>query len=498
MSLSPISAAPMASKPALPWLTRRRGFALLACYFALQALLRVLVSPSAELDESEQLMWSQVWSWGYGSDPPLYTWAQILAFSLLGTNVLGLAVLKNAFLLLAFLFTYYAAMEVTREGSTSVLAMLSLMLFPQITWESQRDLTHSVLATAVAAGTLFFFLRASRTQSLWAFVGLGTCLAAGTLSKYSYCLFALAMLPASLTLSRFRKALLGRGFLLWLTIFVVLTAPHFQWILANTPLAFSRPADLVHSTGGWHVRAWLTALLSIPKCALMVGGVLSLAYLLVFRGCKPNQDDDVREQLQLIWRTLLFVLVTCLAIVSLSAVELRDRWFQPIVFLLAIAAAIQVRDRVTPVRARAFFILIASLAGLVLLILPGIPLAAALTHRPTRLNAPYAGLAAKLRPRLPELSLIVADSRLTGGNLRFCFPKTTVIAPEFHNLPLPRRGPWLVVWNATRQPGPNAALLDLAVQLGQSNLVGSAASYVEAPLRYCPQQTMKLGYVLMH
>src|SRR5437868_3512212 len=63
---------------ASPWLAGGRAFALLGCYFLLQTLFRTLVSDSAELDESEQLLWAQAWQWGYGSDPPLYTWLQIL------------------------------------------------------------------------------------------------------------------------------------------------------------------------------------------------------------------------------------------------------------------------------------------------------------------------------------------------------------------------------------------------------------------------------------
>ena len=48
------------------------------------------------------------------------------------------------------------------DSPTSALAALSLILFPQITYESQRDLTHSVLATSLAAAT---FLCAARNET---------------------------------------------------------------------------------------------------------------------------------------------------------------------------------------------------------------------------------------------------------------------------------------------------------------------------------------------
>ena len=55
---------------------------------------RVVVSPALELDEAEQALWSQTLAWGYGSQPPLYTWLQAGWFALLGPSVLALSSLK--------------------------------------------------------------------------------------------------------------------------------------------------------------------------------------------------------------------------------------------------------------------------------------------------------------------------------------------------------------------------------------------------------------------
>src|SRR5689334_6890590 len=191
MNLAPTAGKQPVQAPATSLLTGRRALILLACYFALQALFRALVSNSAELDESEQILFAQSWSWGYGSDPPLYTWLQILVFRVLGTHIFALAFLKNALLFSAFLFTYLGAKQITGDTRISTVAMLSLLLFPQITWESQRDLTHSVLATALAAATFYGLARLLRLGAARDFLLLGICLGLGTLSKYSYCLFAL-------------------------------------------------------------------------------------------------------------------------------------------------------------------------------------------------------------------------------------------------------------------------------------------------------------------
>jgi len=132
----------------------RYVFLLLACYFILHLISRVLISTGAELDEAEQLLLTQELRLGYGSQPPLYTWLQAGFFHLFGTNVFSLAAMKNSLLFLTYSFVYLGAKEVTDDTNRAITAMLSLLLIPQILWESQRDLTHSVLGTSIAACTL--------------------------------------------------------------------------------------------------------------------------------------------------------------------------------------------------------------------------------------------------------------------------------------------------------------------------------------------------------
>ena len=79
-----------------------------------------------------------------------------------GNGVVALALFKNSLLLASLVFTYLAVREIVDDERVALVAMFSMLLFPQITWESQRDLTHSVLATALAAATFFVALRDAR------------------------------------------------------------------------------------------------------------------------------------------------------------------------------------------------------------------------------------------------------------------------------------------------------------------------------------------------
>jgi lipopolysaccharide core galacturonosyltransferase RgtB len=477
-------------------MSRGRAFTLLACYFLLQILFRTLVSDSAELDESEQLLWVQDWRWGYGSDPPLYTWLQILVFHLFGTGIFGLALLKNVLLFSAFLFTYLSAREASGDERLSVLAMFSLLLFPQITWESQRDLTHSVLATALAAATFFMAARVARSRRPLDYLLLGVCLGLGTLSKYSYCLFAFALGIAALTVPAFRGALLNKGLLLTFGAFLLITAWHFQWILRSPDLAWSRPEEVIHGSASPFLRARLLGVLSVVKCAVMLGAVPGAVYWLAFAGsanAQPASDGSASQHW--IGRTWLVIGLMCLGLVLATGIELRDRWFQPVAFLGALSAAWLVRPRLGPLGERRFLALVGSLALIVLIVLPGIPLSASVTRRPTRLNAPYSELSKQLESVLPESALIVAANRLVGGNLRLRFQQHGVIAPEFRAETISTNVPWFVIWDATKSPAPRADLVGLVARLRGVDIGVMAPAYVQANCKYTRAKTMTLGYL---
>src|SRR5512133_574724 len=85
---------------ALPAVLRGSGrFVLcLALLFGGHAVLRTVLSPTANLDEAEQLMLTQDWALGYGPQPPLYTWLQACVFQVFGVSIFSLAVLKNGLL----------------------------------------------------------------------------------------------------------------------------------------------------------------------------------------------------------------------------------------------------------------------------------------------------------------------------------------------------------------------------------------------------------------
>src|SRR4051794_35034986 len=84
----------------------------LVAYFGLQVFTRCCVSNSLQLDEAEQLLLTQTWQWGYGSQPPLYTWLQTICFALFERDVFALSILKNCLLFSIYWFVYLSGKEV--------------------------------------------------------------------------------------------------------------------------------------------------------------------------------------------------------------------------------------------------------------------------------------------------------------------------------------------------------------------------------------------------
>jgi len=89
-----------ASQAAMPGL--RILLLVFAGYFLLQAISRGLISETLGMDDAQESLLAQKWSWGYGPQPPLYTWLVIIFSNIFGLSSFTMALLKNA-LLFAFI-----------------------------------------------------------------------------------------------------------------------------------------------------------------------------------------------------------------------------------------------------------------------------------------------------------------------------------------------------------------------------------------------------------
>lgn len=462
----------------------RQVLLLLAGYFGAQVAMRVAASPALELDEAEQALWTQTFAWGYGAQPPLYTWLQIAVFALTGPSVFGLSLLKNLLLATTYFSLWRAARRLMPLALAPVAAATPLLML-SIGWDAQRDLTHTVLvttATALSFALLLGLVAEPRQPLRWA--ALGLALATGLLGKYSFAAAAAVMLLGLLALApvraRLREPQVWGGLLLAAAVALAALAPHGLWLLDHLDLARDHAAGKLAAGDGGPGRALLRAagaLLAslsplLPLLALLFGRAL----------LRPPPGAPAPEaRAQLARRLLLALLLAVLgfflvAVLAGGARHFKDRWMQPFVLVLPMLLLAQAPWLGTHPRWRWLPRALAAAALLWCLGIGARVVLAGWRGQPDELNLPVAALAQALRQAgaVPDgpFELVSNDRRLAAG-LRLQLPGARVPAGRPGALTLPEQGPVLAVVIGR---GPEADALHAAWQarLGQA-VAGPAA-----------------------
>ena len=163
--------------------SRVRFFWLFLCFcFGLHAMLRWTLSETAGIDDVDQVLRSQIWSWGYGPQPPLYTWLVKSFLGVFGYSVFSLLLLKESLILCVYALVHAITVDITGDRLRGLLAAALLQANFSIAWEAHRELTHTVLATALSLATIRSFLRL-KSDRWMSYLWFGACTALGVLSK---------------------------------------------------------------------------------------------------------------------------------------------------------------------------------------------------------------------------------------------------------------------------------------------------------------------------
>lgn len=410
----------------------------LLVWATLATVARVLLSSAVMWDQAEQLVWTQSLAWGYGPQPPLYTWLQWGVNALLGPSVLALAVVKHALMVLTFVFLYAAARQIMPRSS-AWLSALGIVWLPGMGWEVLRDLTHTVLVTCTVAATWWLLLRQVQRPTRGGFAWLGVVMGVGVLSKYSYVLIAGAAVLAALSLPAPRRALLGRGWWLVPLVAALLVAPHAQWVLTHWDEATRSTVDKLRPSDvapGWSaLRSGLGGFFKVfvlgalPWAAMAAWAFGVRAWTGRANAAAPSAHVDARWAPRLLLRYLLLIGAALLGMVLFAGVaKLDGRWIHPMVLVLPMAAFAwrpALGDQARGVRR--YVIAVAAMGLLVWVMSLLDPLIDARRGREDRHNWPVAALEAQLRAAgYDGHSPIIASRHIAGGLLRSRFPQAPV------------------------------------------------------------------------
>ena len=459
----------------------------LTVYFALQVVLRVLYASGLGLDEAELLVITQKLAPGYGSQPPLYNWLQIGAFSLFGVGVPALAIVKNLLLWATFVFMYLAGRLVLEDDTKAALTTLALFTIPQLAWESQRALAHTVIAVTMAALTLYVMLRLLRSGHWAWYVALGACWALGTLSKYNYILYVLSLLIAALSIGAFRPKIVRPLILLALATALILLVPHLEWVRTHLAATLSRVRKFEIANDMGLVEAWALGLLATVRgilnyAALPIVVFAALAFIPFGRKAQPQTPAvsaaDWTPARLFVLRVIPIALALLLLIVlGTRATEVRDRWLQPVLFVVPLALYILFERRVTGPTARALAATSVVLAIGSMTLLTSVHLLPDLFGAPQRAVVPYRAIEADIRRLGFGRGYILAEDSYVAGNLKHLFPESTVAEPEYGLWPVIGDAPdtLLLAWSGNKRQPPDdlrALLVELCGSDAPTDLKG--------------------------
>lgn len=400
-------------------------------YFAAQALVRVLVSPAPELDEAEQLLWTRRLAWGYGAQPPLYTWLQCAVFELTGPSIAGLALLKNGLLFGTYAALAWAAAPLV--GRAAPLVAAAMLWLPQIGWESQRDLTHTVLATTCAALALGVFVRLMLRPRPGFYLAFGAVVGLGLLAKYNLLILHGLLVGTALVLPASRRHVFSRWTLLAAAVALLVVLPHAAWALQHAAEVSRGTAHKMALDAGGGIVARLAGVWSALRAVVSMVAPWALVFgLLVVwparrAGGVPPQPPVVRRAV-LAYFVLLALVLAAMALAG-GVTHFKGRWMQPMLFLVPLAGWLLLPAPPPPAAVRRFE---RTTLVLAVLLLAGITLRAPLAGwraDPDELNEPVAALADELRRLAPQLdTLVVGEPRLAAG-LRVQFPQARLLLP---------------------------------------------------------------------
>lgn len=436
----------------------------LAIYFALQAIIRATGAPALELDESELAVVGQWWLAGYGNQPPLYVWLQSALFRVLGPELAALSVLKNALLFTTYFFTFLAARRLLDDPPRAILATLSLLLIAQLAWEAQRDLSHSVMVTTVAAASFYALLRWYERPSTGAYLLIGVLLGLGMLSKYNYVLFAGTVVLTLLSVPRGRALLLDPRLLLTLCVGALLVTPHLLWLLHDPELV----AELPHKLD-FGQRTWLLSGLGSTLVAMLdflaPWWVVMLAIFRrdFLRAVAAPQSAELEFPLRRYLAALLLLLAVLLL---LGASHFKARWMLP----LALVAPIYVFGTLnaaafTGARVRAYAGTAVAAGVLVLLVMGWRQYDWPVPAGRQALADHFDAVAQEAEAIGFERGLIISERLSDAGNLRLRFPDSAAWAPRVNGTALAcTGGDLLVVWETKGRGGLPTQLRKLLVE----------------------------------
>lgn len=406
--------------------TASKLFLFSLIYFLFNAVTQYLISGVADKDQAEQMLFAQEFLLGYGPQPPLYSWIAFALFQVFGEKLIVLMLMK------AVLFSFFI-LALLRTGELLgfddrklIISLIGVLMIPFFLWESQRDLTHSVLASTIAAWLLFWIIKALHNpSSAKNYIMIGLLSGLGLISKYNLILLITSAILALLMHRETRQVVLNRNLAIAIFVATLIVAPHLSWVLQNLEFATKSASKLEMGGSVFDGVSQAAYLFQHFLNPLWILALLILPYHL--KTYKAKLTTEIRFLLILL---LMIIMIVLAFVVGTRSSEFNDRWYMPLLFFvpLIVAHFSQKRFNKTFVGIGIFFIVVAAL------LLPGRTIISQHVElKYDRSVYPYKAHFSSWGITAPDL--IIADTKFTAGNLKEYFQSSRTVTYLSHRTP---------------------------------------------------------------
>ncbi|HEX6001648.1 MAG TPA: glycosyltransferase family 39 protein [Hyphomicrobiaceae bacterium] len=465
--------------PAQPaWATPRSVALIIAAYLLAHLGVRLWIGPALGVDDAEQALFAQHWLPSYRlRAPPLFTWALVALSPITGVGMVVISLLRTILLAMVLGFTYLTAHRLIRDPVLAALAAFSITAIYVFGYYSHHDLTHTTVLSAFLAASWYVLVRLTETPRLPWYLALGLCFGLGTLGKWNFAIFALALPLACLVTPGYRHLVLNWRIVPAALLAAAIVLPSALWALHVGPAAGDGMGNVLGDRAGTLPLVLVKGTASLALAVLAYPLPFLVIFLLAFgpiawRGLRvpatsaPGADpfaptcgylpsDAKRGLTPAVPSTGLLAMVMIIGIalhwllVPLTrATHFAERLMQPALMLLPVYLFMLVEGGLkggpAPARhVRNYTIALAAVAGVALLARIGIHAAGPDVCRTAcRDLLPVVHLAAGLRQAgfNGKGTVVVRDVHL-GGNLRVQLPEARFVATGYPARMWPRPAP---------------------------------------------------------
>ena len=397
----------------------RIAVAIIGLYCLFHFALRLFVSPSMELDESEQFL---LVTDPYISLQPLLYSIIVKGISLLSGQIFLSIIIVKYVILLIFYLCFYVLARTYWNAKESLVVTASLMLFPTYSYEFVRDLSHSILASAFAVIASLLYVKTLTSKDAKNSFAILIALCLGMLSKYVFAFFLVSFILSNSIVKKGWKPMSKRRVLLSIILFLLCLMASLMLIDADSSSFLRRIIGITH-LGALDLSSPLAVADELFKMFMDI--LIFAAVFLLFFHRRLSLSTSEGSPKVIFFRSLavLGTLVPLVTILLFQLGQFKARWLATVMFSIPLACFSLVDFKKNRKLINIFGSCCAAIAVLILLVRGIVGFFPDVIGKRERIHIPFQAVSAELTQRLAGDAgemVIISNKKHLIANMMHC------------------------------------------------------------------------------